>query len=111
MSVKNITDSTDEERFFIPKFLKNVEEVRQYFFGVISNVADYKTDENDHYILNFKKEIKMNFNENKYKHIISELIHDFVKAWEESNSSYKTPHQIAEFLKEIKTKLMLEKEI
>lgn len=55
-------------------------------------------------ILNFKKEIKMNFNENKYKHIISELIHDFVKAWEESNSSYKTPHQIAEFLKEIKTK-------
>ena len=46
----------------------------------------------------------MNFNENKYKHIISELIHDFVKAWEESNSSYKTPHQIAEFLKEIKTK-------
>lgn len=55
-------------------------------------------------ILNFKKEIKMNFNENKYKYIIGELIHDFVKAWEESNSSYKTPHQIAEFLKEIKTK-------
>ena len=86
--VKNITDSTDEERFFIPKFLKSVEEVRKYFFGVISNVADYKTDENDHYTLNFKKEATLKIGKDLARCLGSTTEENFLEIHKGQNDWY-----------------------
>ena len=86
--VKNVTDSTDEEKFFIPKFLKNVEEVRQYFFGAISNVANIETDRNDHYVLNFKKEATLKIGKDLARCLGSTTEENFLEIHQLQNDSY-----------------------
>ena len=86
--VKNITDSSDEERFFIPKFLKNVEEVREYFFGAISNVANIETDRNDHYVLNFKKEATLKIGKDLARCLGSTTEENFLEIHRLQNDSY-----------------------
>ena len=87
-SVKNITDSSDEEKFFIPKHLKNIEDVRKYFLGVISNVADCDTDNNGRYVLNFKKETILKLGKDLARCLGSTTEENFLQIHKTQNDSY-----------------------
>lgn len=86
--VKNVSDSVDEEKFFIPKYLKNVEEVREYFFGAISNVADFDTDNNGHYVLKFKKRTMLKIGKDLGRCLGSTSDEDFLEIHKGPNNPY-----------------------
>ena len=57
-SVQNESDGV-EEKFFIPKHMKEEKQMREFFFESVKNIVDFEINEDDHYLLTFKKKASL----------------------------------------------------
>ena len=89
--VTNISDSTDEEKFFIPKHLKTNEDIRKHFFETIKHVASFDLDENDHYRLKFTKSSTLKIGKSLARCLGSTSNQEFLEIGKEKDDTYAFP--------------------